>query len=74
MGPYARNRDIGKYWHRFVMSLKKAGYRFDYLWVKEFQKNGKLHLHALVTAFILECDKILLEACNRKHISYRMDC
>ncbi len=52
LGPYAQNKDIGKYWHRFVMSLKKAGYHFDYLWVKEFQKNGKLHLHALVTAFI----------------------
>jgi hypothetical protein len=52
LGPDARNRDIGKYWHRFVMSLKKAGYHFDYLWVKEFQKNGKLHLHALITAFI----------------------
>ena len=52
LGPYARNKDIGKYWHRFVMSLKKAGYLFDYLWVKEFQRNGKLHLHALVTAFI----------------------
>lgn len=27
-------------------------YRFDYLYVKEFQKNGKLHLHALIMAFV----------------------
>ena len=52
LGQEARNVDLGKYWHRFRMSLKKAGYLFEYLWVKEFQKNGKLHLHALITAFI----------------------
>lgn len=52
LGPGARNEDIGRYWHRFRMSLKKAGYNFQYIWVKEFQKNGKLHLHALITAFI----------------------
>ena len=34
------------------MSLKKAGYRFEYLWVKEFQQSGKLHMHAMITAFI----------------------
>jgi len=52
LGPDARNEDMGRYWHRFRMSLKKAGYDFQYLWVKEFQLNGKLHLHALITAFI----------------------
>lgn len=52
LGPYAKNEDMGRYWHRFRMSLKKAGYNFQYIWVKEFQKNGKLHLHALITAFI----------------------
>jgi len=38
LGQDARNEDLGKYWHRFVMALKKAGYDFQYLWVKEFQK------------------------------------
>lgn len=52
LGPDAKNQDLGGYWHRFVMSLKKAGYDFQYLWVKEFQKNGKLHMHVLITAFI----------------------
>ncbi|MGA9141259.1 MAG: hypothetical protein WBZ29_13620 [Methanocella sp.] len=52
LGPNAKNQDLGRYWHRFVMSLKKAGYNFQYLWVKEFQKNGKLHMHVLITSFI----------------------
>ncbi|OPY30978.1 MAG: hypothetical protein A4E28_00068 [Methanocella sp. PtaU1.Bin125] len=52
LGQNARNSDLGVYWHRFVMALKKAGYRFEYLWVKEFQENEKLHLHALITAFV----------------------
>ncbi len=52
LGPEAKNKDIGKYWHRFRTSLNKSGYRYEYLWVKEFQKNGKLHLHALITSFI----------------------
>jgi hypothetical protein len=52
LGPEAKNQDIGRYWHRFRMSLKKAGDDFQYIWIKEFQENGKLHLHALITAFI----------------------
>lgn len=52
LGQDAKNEDLGKYWHRFIMSLKKAGYSFEYLWVKEFQQNGKLHMHALITTFI----------------------
>lgn len=52
LGPNAKNEDLGRYWHRFRMSLKKAGYNFQYIWVKEFQKNGKLHLHALITVFV----------------------
>lgn len=43
---------MGKYWHRFRMALKKAGYEFEYIWIKEFQENGKLHLHALIISFI----------------------
>jgi hypothetical protein len=52
LGPEAKNENMGKYWHRFRMSLKKSGYVFEYLWVKEFQENGKLHYHALITTFI----------------------
>ena len=52
LGENADNRNMGKYLHRFFMALKKAGYKFDYLWVKEFTIRGKLHVHALITTFI----------------------
>lgn len=52
LGPEAKNMMMGKYWNRFRTSLKKSGYAFEYLWVKEFQENGKLHYHVLITAFI----------------------
>ncbi|HEY9758997.1 MAG TPA: hypothetical protein V6C97_27760, partial [Oculatellaceae cyanobacterium] len=51
-GPKAHNRDMGKYLHRFFMAIRKAGYKFEYLWTKEFTKKGKLHVHAFITAFV----------------------
>jgi hypothetical protein len=43
---------MGLYLKRFFNALRKAGYRFDYLWTKEFTKKGKLHIHAFITCFV----------------------
>lgn len=52
LGPEAHNDKMGVYLHRFITALRKAGYKFEYLWTKEFTKKGKLHVHAFITSFI----------------------
>lgn len=39
-------------WARFRAYLAKRGYRFKFVWVKEFTLAGKRHLHILISAYI----------------------
>ena len=47
------NRLIGKYWNRLRASLRRRGFRFfRYFWVKELQKNGTVHMHMIIDAYV----------------------
>lgn len=43
---------ITECWNRLKASLRKYGYRFAYVWFKEFTKKGRRHLHVLLDKFI----------------------
>lgn len=40
------------FWNRLRASLRKYGVKFQYLWIKEFQKNGQRHLHVLLDKWV----------------------
>jgi len=46
------DKRITEFWHRLQNSLKKYGLRFAYVWIKEFTKKGRRHLHVMLDRFI----------------------
>lgn len=55
--PYGYKFNTGKYisylFNRYILSLKrKFNKPINYVWVKEFQKNGNAHLHILLSCYL----------------------
>lgn len=43
---------ITEFWNRLKASLRKYGIVFEYVWMKEFTKRGRRHLHVLLDRFV----------------------
>jgi len=56
---YDANKEMSKNWNRLITFLRrKTGRKLRYVNVREFQKNGRLHMHVIVFGLSLKQDVV----------------
>lgn len=52
LGDNIDDNRITEFWHRLLASLRKYGIQFQYVWMKEFTKRGRRHMHVILDRFV----------------------